>query len=244
MDIHLTVDEIVELLKRTTLTSVIVEGKDDMTIYRWLEEKIGIDKANFFPCGGRDTLLKVFERRDEFSHIKTVFLADKDSFIYSEVPKEYSDILWTVGYSIENDLYHGKFLEKLLTVNEEVNFRTSLKNFITYYAFEVEQFNKKFVFNFSNHPNRVIDNAHQLDIKFLESVNYKEPSIEIIAYLEREYDLLIRGKSLFALLLRFLSYKNRETKHSKKSLCETSFKLTENKLLKNLMTEIERRLYA
>lgn len=244
MTIHLTVDEIVELLKRTNLTSVIVEGKDDMTIYRWLEEKIGIDKANFFPCGGRDTLFKVFERRDEFAHIKTVFLADKDSFVYSEIPKKYSDILWTTGYSIENDLYHGKFLEKLLAVNEEVNFRTSLRNFITYYAFEVEQFNKKLIFNFSNHPNKVLDNTHQLDNEFLKSINFNSPTAETIAYLENEYDLLIRGKSLFALLLKFLSHKNRETKHSKKSLCETSFKLTDNKLLTNLMTEIEKRLYA
>ena len=68
MKIHLTEDEIVELLKRSSLTSVIVEGKDDMTIYRWIEEKIGISKANFLPCGGRNTLLKVFVILSEMTH--------------------------------------------------------------------------------------------------------------------------------------------------------------------------------
>lgn len=244
MKIHLTENEIVELLKRSSLTSVVVEGKDDMTIYRWIEEKIGISNANFLPCGGRHTLLNVFNRRDEFSHIKTIFLADKDCFVYSETPNQYDDIIWTKGYSIENDLYHGKFLEKILNINEEVNFRIALKNFIIYYAFEVEQFNKKMVFNFSNHPNQVLDDAHNLNSSFLETLNFSTPSNETIDYLHNEYDLLIRGKSLFSLLLRFLSHTNRDVKHSKKSLCETSFKLTDNPLILEIMTKIEQRLYA
>jgi hypothetical protein len=243
MDIHLTVDEIVELLKRSNLTTVVVEGKDDMTIYRWIEQQIGIDRVNFLPCGGRDKLLKVFERRDEFAHIKTIFLADKDYFVYSKkVPAEYNEIIWTKGYSIENDLYAGKFLEKLLSVNEEVYFRVSLKNFITYYAFEVEQFNKKLIFNFSNHPNKVLTDSHDLNKGFLEQINYSIPNPETISYLEKEYDLLIRGKSLFALLLRFLSSKKRDVKHSKRSLYETSFKLGPNVHLKNIIKQIENRL--
>jgi hypothetical protein len=244
MKIHLTEDEIVELLKRSSLTSVIVEGKDDMTIYRWIEEKIGISKANFLPCGGRGTLLKVFNRRDEFAHIKTIFLADKDCFVYSNTPVEYDEIIWTKGYSIENDLYNGKFLEKILSVNEEINFRVALKNFITYYAFEVEQFNKKLVFNFSNHPNQVLDNSHNLNTAFLAEINYSEPNKDTIEYLIKEYDLLVRGKSLFSILLRFLSHKNREIKHSKKSLCETSFKLSDNPLIMDIVNKLEERLYA
>ncbi len=39
MEIHLTEEEIVQLLKRSALTTILVEGKDDMTIYRWIEEK-------------------------------------------------------------------------------------------------------------------------------------------------------------------------------------------------------------
>lgn len=242
MQIHLTDEEIVQLLRRSSLTTVIVEGKDDMTIYRWVEEKIGITNVNFLPCGGRDTLLKVFERRDEFAHIKTIFMADKDGFVYSGVPSEYSDILWTKGYSIENDLYHGKFVEKLLSVNEDVNFRVSLRNFITYYAFEVEQYNKKLIYNFSNHPYQVLRDDHELDQNFLGSINFSHPSSATIEYLQNEYDLLIRGKSLFALLLRFLSGKHREVKHKKKTLFESCFKLSSSGSIHEMMAEIEKRL--
>lgn len=244
MEIHLTADEIVETLKRSSLTTVLVEGKDDMTIYRWMEQKIGITNANFLPCGGRDNLIKVFNRRDEFRHIKTIFVADKDAYVYSETPKELNDIIWTKGYSIENDLYHGKFIENLLNVNEEVNFRLSLKNFITYYAFEVEQFNKKLVYNFSNHPNQVLKDNQELNHDFLTSVNFQNPSSETIDYLQKEYDLLIRGKSLFALLMRFLSHKKRDIKHKKATLFETCFKLNENSCILGLTNEIEKRLYA
>lgn len=244
MEIHLTEEEIVQLLIRSSLTTVIVEGKDDMTIYRWIEEKIGITKANFLPCGGRTTLLNVFKRRNEFAHIKTIFVADKDAFVYSGVPNEYSEIIWTKGYSIENDLYQGKFVEKLLSVYEDVKFRISLNNFITYYAFEVEQYNKKLVYNFSNHPNQILDDKHQLNTDFLNSINFSQPSNETIEYLKNEYDLLVRGKSLFALLLRFLCHKKREIKHKKSILFETCFKLTENSSIADITNEIEKRLYA
>lgn len=244
MEIHLSEEEIVQTLKRSSLTTVIVEGKDDMTIYRWIEEKIGITNANFLPCGGRETLLKVFKRRDEFPQIKTIFVADKDAFVYSGVPHEYSEIVWTKGYSIENDLYQGKFVEKLLGVQEDVNFRVSLKNFITYYAFEVEQYNKKLIYNFSNHPNQVLDDQHQLNTSFLKSVNFNQPSKEIIERLQNEYDLLVRGKSLFALLLRFLCHKKRDIKHKKAILFETCFKLTSNASIGDLTDEIQKRLYV
>ncbi len=54
-----TVDEIVEILKRSLLLNIIVEGVDDVMIYRWLEERIAISNASYFTCGGRDALLMV-----------------------------------------------------------------------------------------------------------------------------------------------------------------------------------------
>lgn len=244
MEIHLTVDEIVETLKRSSLTTVLVEGKDDMIIYRWMEQKIGITRANFLSCGGRENLLNVFNRRDEFAHIKTIFVADKDAYVYSGIPQELNDIVWTRGYSIENDLYYGKFVEKLLDVNEEVVFRLSLKNFITYYAFEVEQYNKKLVYNFSNHPNQILKDNQELNLDFLNEINFQNPSDVTINYLQKEYDLLIRGKSLFALLLRFLCHTKRDIKHRRVALFETCFKLNENHCIQGLTNEIEKRLYS
>lgn len=244
MSLHLTEDEIVETLKRSSLTTVLVEGKDDMLIYRWIEEEIGIQNANFLSCGGRDRLLKVFERRDEFNHIKTVFVADKDSFVYEETPVEFEEIIWTKGYSIENDLYQGQKIEQLLDLNENVKFRKAIKNFITYYAFEIEQFQKKLIYNFANHPSQVLCDAQNLKEDFLNEINFENPSEETIQYLQNEYDLLLRGKSLFALLVRFLSAKKRGVKHNKKSLLEHCYKMYRSDSINSIVEKLKTRLYA
>jgi hypothetical protein len=242
MEIHLTVDELVETLKRSSLTTVVVEGKDDMTIYRWMEKFIGITKANFLPCGGRENLIRLFKRRHEFNHLCTVFLADKDCFVYDQVPNELENIIWTNGYSIENDLYHGRFVEKLLDAGEEVKFRISLKNFIRYYAFEVESFKNKIAYTFSTHPNQILDNNNELNNEFLAQRNFTQPNEETINYIEAKYDELIRGKSLFALLLRFLGHSKRDAKHNYKSLHETCLKLNHQHLIGNIIDEINHRL--
>ncbi len=244
MKLHLTEDEIVETLKRSSLTTVLVEGKDDMIIYRWIEKEIGIQNANFMSCGGRERLLNVYNRRDEFSQIKTIFVADKDGYIYDKVPGNLGEIIWTKGYSIENDLYQGKQIEKLLDLNEKVKFKKAVKNFITYYSFEVEQYQKRLIYNFSNHPNKVLCDAQELQQELLSDINFIEPQKETIEYLQNEYDLLIRGKSLFALLLRFLSAKNRNIKHSKKSLFEHCYKLHKSDAINEIIEKLNEKLYA
>jgi len=192
MKVHLTAEELVETLKRSSLTTVLVEGKDDMLIYRWIEQEIGFDKANFLPCGGRDKLLKVFKRRKEFNHIKTVFIADKDSFVYDEnIPVKYDEIIWTTGYSIENDLYYGKAVERLLDLDEDVKFRIALKNFIFYYAFEIENYKKKIVHNFSNHPYEVLTDDNKLCSNFVSRIDFREPTKETIDILTKKYETLM-----------------------------------------------------
>jgi len=244
MELNLTEDEIVEYLKRSSLTTILVEGKDDMIIYRWIEEEIGIDNANFMSCGGRDRLLKVFNRRAEFNHIKTIFVADKDAFVYDVVPEELNEIIWTNGYSIENDLYQGQKIELLLDVSEKVKFRKAINNFITYYAFEVEQYQRKLVFNFSNHPNRLLCDAQELKQDYLDEINFQNPSKATIEFLQKEYDLLIRGKSLFALLVRFLSSKKRRIKHNKNSLLEHCFKMHRSESINQMIISLKGKLYA
>jgi hypothetical protein len=101
----LTIDDIVATLKRSSLPTVLVEGKEDIIIYRQIEQLFGATKINFLPCGGRNTLLKIFERRNEFSNIKTFFIADKDMWVFETPPIEYHEVLFTTGYCLENDLY-------------------------------------------------------------------------------------------------------------------------------------------
>lgn len=244
MNLELTVDEIVNTLKRSSLTTVLVEGKDDILIYRWIESEIGIFNANFFPCGGRGKLLEVFERRDEFQHIKTVFVADKDAFVYVNPPENLDEIIWTNGYSIENDLYFGRKIETLLDKGENEIFLKSLNSFVKYYAFEIQNFLEGKKFCFSNHPQHILcEIQNEVKQDFLSEINFIKAKENIEDNLKNNYDVLIRGKSLFALLTRILSKHNRTIKHSKLTLLEHCYRTHRSEKFIELISKIEKKIF-
>lgn len=246
MGLELTVDEIVATLKRSSLTTVLVEGTDDVIIYRWIEDEIGVHNANFMPCGGRGKLIEIFNRRHEFPNSKVIYVADKDSYIYSNIPEEYNDIIWTNGYSIENDLYYGRGIEEILSVGEREIFVKSLNSFIEYYAFEVEKLLKGGEdYIFSNHPQHIICTIkNTVKQEFLESISFTQPSTNTINNLSNNYDVMIRGKSLFALLTRIVSKKDRAIKHSKLSLLEHCYRTHKSVMFLALMERINQKIYA
>ncbi|MDF0717299.1 DUF4435 domain-containing protein [Muricauda sp. 334s03] len=245
MSLDLTVEEIVETLKRSSLTTVLVEGKDDVIVYRWLEDEIGITNASFLPCGGRDKLLQIYERRNEFSDISVVFVADRDAYVYINPPEEYDEIIWTNGYSIENDLYFGREIESLLSNEEKNTFTKSLNNFIEYYAYEVENLINGNDYYLRNHPQYVLcDIKHEIKEEFLETIDFKKADEALENNIKENYDVLIRGKSLFALLTRILSNKARAIKHSKLSLLEHCYRTHKSEKFIELIEKIELKISA
>lgn len=245
MALELTVDEIVETLKRSTLTTVLVEGKDDVMIYRWIEDEIGVTNASFFPCGGRDKLLQVFERRSEFSHIKSVFVADKDAYVYINTPPELDEVIFTNGYSIENDLYCGRAIEALLSNDEKEIFKTSLNSFIEFYAFEVEKCINGQEYNFRVHPLHILcEIKHEVKSEFLKEINFVPAQDSTKLQISENYDLLIRGKSLFALLVRILNDKRRQIKHPKVTLLEHCYRTHRSAKFLELIATINEKICA
>ena len=113
-----TVDELVATLRRSRLPTIVVEGRDDMRIYRWIEPRVSNVDTSVLPVGGRNKLLSIYERRNEYSQLPVAFLADRDMWLFSGIPEQYNHIIWTLGYSIENDIYSGSELENLLDVEE------------------------------------------------------------------------------------------------------------------------------
>ncbi|MBC6427212.1 MAG: DUF4435 domain-containing protein [Ekhidna sp.] len=245
MSLDLTVDEIVETLKRSSLTTVLVEGKEDVIIYRWLEDEIGITNASFLPCGGRSKLLKIYKRRNEFTEISVIFVADRDTYVYINPPKKYNEMIWTNGYSIENDLYYGRNIESLLSNKEKDTFLKSLNSFIGYYAFEVQNLLDGNEYNLKKHPQEILcDVQHEIKEEFLETINFKKAGKELENNIKENYDVLVRGKSLFALLTRILSNKTRKIKHSKLSLLEHCYKTHKSKKFIELIKKIQLKISA
>jgi len=246
MALELTVDEIISTLKRSSLTTVLVEGVDDVMIYRWIEDEIGIHNASFMPCGGRKNLIEIFERRNEFPYSKVIFIADKDAYVYTSVPEKYNEIIWTNGYSIENDLYHGRGIEKILSLKEKETFVKSLNSFVNYYSFEVEKFLEgNSDYTFRNHPQHVLcDILDEVKQDFLESVGFVEPSETLVKMILDNYDVMIRGKSLFSLLTRIVSNRTRAVKHSKLSLLEHCYRTQRSAKFAELLHKINLQISA
>lgn len=108
---YLTADEWVAALSHMKDPIVIVEGEDDVRICGWVKECVNNRRLDIQPAGGRKTLLAVYERRNEYPDSPVAFVADRDLWLFSEIPPEYHDVIWTQGYSIENNLYAGAELE-------------------------------------------------------------------------------------------------------------------------------------
>ena len=80
---HPTVDELVSTLRRSKLPTVVVEGRDDMQIFRWIEDLLEANKADIFGVGGRPNLFGVYDRKSEFSHLPVAFVADQDKELFT-----------------------------------------------------------------------------------------------------------------------------------------------------------------
>jgi len=222
--IELTEFEIVSYLKRTTLPTILVEGNDDALVYRWLESKIEVDDVDILKCSGRSTLLSVFKRRNEFASAKVVFVADRDMWYFTGIPDEYiEDIVFTKGYSLENDLYVRDIFEGLLDEEEKASFNTLTKNLCKWFAFEVQKYRSTGEVNCDVHVNQICPKLEICD-HFKNRIGYIAPTEEQVDEIFQYYWFALRGKSLFQALLRFLSSKSRVSKYSRTNLIELGAK--------------------
>lgn len=238
-----TVDEIVSSLKRSFIPTILIEGPDDAFIYRWLKSRLDENLVSLQPCGGRDNLFAIFERMDEFKNKKIIFIADKDGYRFTGVPDEKQQIIFTTGYCIENDIYAGSQIFNFLD-EESREDHGKLRELIgEWFAFEIERFMNNSTElpapSVSVHINRVVP-VDTLEICpiFSESVGFLPPSEEIRDMIFNEYDLNVRGKQLFQMLSRFLSYKGRYAKFSDKNLIEIAIKSNQNEYVRELIDRI------
>ena len=240
--LHPTVDELVAALRQSRLPTVIVEGKDDMHIYRWVEGRIGSQNANVLPAGGRNNLLSVYQRRNEYAHLPVAFVADRDLWLFSGIPPIYQDVIWTQGYSIENDLYAGADLESLLEAEEAREHQQVLDSIIEWFAFEVEEYLGDREAQVDKHCNEIVPIGEtEMDHSFRNSRGFHPPDQALHQQIRAAYRLQLRGKSLFQVLVRFLSAPDRNVKHSTFGLYEIAFKMTpSHELMNQLIVEIER----
>lgn len=234
---YMSEEEIISTLKRSSIpTTIIVEGKDDVKIHRWLEEDINkstSQQVDILPCGCRSTLLNLYKLRFDFPN-NVIFIADKDYYIYTTIPEEYSDVVFTTGYSIENDLYHGKDIEKLFNEDDAAIFGQSMNSYLEYYAREVEKCIEGENFQLKLSPQQILEKFKLKD----EYKPEKSPQESTISNLRENYDLLLRGHSLFQLLNMVLTRKGRLSKPNMDSIYEICYKYNKPASIENLKKKI------
>lgn len=245
---HPTVDELVSILRRSKLPTVVVEGRDDMRIFRWMEDLVKAHEVDVLGVGGRPNLFAVYDRRSEFAHLPVAFMADRDKELFTQLPVGYEEIIWTQGYSIENDLYAGAdpSLENLMDPHEADEHRQLLNTIVKWFAFEVEEFLAGRDHEFDHHCNEIVHlDQTVMDNDFRQRRGFRQPNSELEQQIREAYQLQLRGKQLFQMLVRFLSAPNRSAKYSYHGLHEIAFKMTtSHPLMSRLIQEIEQKIAA
>ena len=212
-----TLEDLVIALRLSNKPNIIVEGKDDEIIYRTLVERLGRFDVGFFSASSKSTLLRLYEElsqyesRGDFRHVPVAFIADRDMWLFSGIPEGYADIIWTQGYSIENDLYVSAELESFLETHQHETHQQILNAVCRWFAFEVEAFLKGDAAYIAEGLDEIVPRGKtELDDAFLKRRGFLSPQEERYQQIRDAYGLQLRGKLLFQILLRFLNAADRE----------------------------------
>lgn len=229
----LTPKIIIEALKRSSLNHVLIEGKDDLQIYRLIEQEIDSIQVNFLPCNGKTNLLEVYKAKNDIS-AKLLFICDSDLWIFFGQPiEEIDSMISTDGYCIENELYEdGKdFIKKLFSEEEFEKIQRIIKNVCEWFAFEVSlvsenaahncEFSKVSILN-----EKIIRKKEEVfTTEFLQERAFAAPPIELFEDIFNNHSLKLRGKFLFQILNKVFRERQRsEVQYNKKQLFDLIYR--------------------
>jgi hypothetical protein len=238
-----TPDEIVQLLKHTSMPTLLVEGPSDADLFRIIEARSGLLGGTVLSCGGRSALLQIYDRRAEFSHLKCAFLADADMWHFSSVPPQYTGIIFTAGYAIENDILDGPAVERLLVPAEQAEFAVAIDCLSEWFAHEVAEWTSGRDPQLDVHINVLIPpGTGSLNGTWCATRGFTPPVPTLVAAIRKNYRVSLRGKQLIQALLRFLSAPARASKYSRYNLLEIAATSPEHARFAQLCSRIENSL--
>lgn len=246
-----TIEELINTLKRSNIPTILIEGPDDVFIYRWLKSKLDTSLIALLPCGGRTTLFSIYDRRHEFSDRNVIYIADRDLYKFEPIPSEREGIIFTSGYCIENDIYSGSQINAFIDDEDKENFRV-LKDVVgKWFAFEVQKYldsqeeGEDVALRLKSHINVVCPKGQSsICPNFSHKISYEDPRSDILSMITSDYELNIRGKQLFQMLSRYMSKKGRFSKFNEKNLIEIALKQGNNCYLDEILVNMDRRLNA
>lgn len=219
-----TLTEIIGVLARSSSPTLIVEGTDDYVAFRQFEiENINHD-FTVLPVHGKENVLELISRRGEINNEAIVFLVDNDCWLFTGPPATFirPDIILTEGYSIENDLLRDGNVTRLLKAQEKTDFDRDIDAVGRFFYIAAWKHCENVSFlPLSLHPENILGAPGVLRLDVETQVSRVEGLLppEFSAASADPFRFL-RGKTLLALLVRYLSDSARVSKFSRHNLME------------------------
>jgi hypothetical protein len=128
-------------------------------------------------------------------------------------------MIFTTGYSIENDIYQDGDLEELMNGNERARFSKELTTVVACFSLAAARCIAGRDGQLSFHPNSILDDRER-QINALKLVAGEAFPADLNERVAANYKDLLRGKTLIALLMRQLSYRGRPVRHNHRAIFE------------------------
>lgn len=236
--VDLTIDDVIATLRNSNVPNVVVEGRDDIVVFRRLEEILSDHYVSVLSVGGQNKVLQVFDRKGELpDRLCVSFITDRDRWAYGDVPDLYSDptLVITDGYSLENDAIRDGDFCSLMSPAERASFFRELDIVLKWYAIAITRFLSGQASPLKTHPDQLFDNQN-LEAESDAELERNEDARAMLEKLRANPFKLLRGKTLFALMMRQLSYRGRAAHHSHLALLDT-VGANPGELIQNLFLE-------
>ncbi len=249
------VERLINALKNTNLPTIVVEGEDNANIigklvaHHRVKEFLGVKEVKVMSISKRTRFLSVYERRGEFVHILPVtFVVDQEMEVFTGFSEHPTDIIWTQGYNLMNDLYVDADLEVLLEPHEVWRHQQVLNATIEWFAFEVEEFLDGNPVKIDFKLSEIVPQGElKLDKGFCQARGFRQPSSKLVQQIRDGYQFLLPGNFLFQVLARFLNIRGRDFNFNiaNRSLYDIAFEMHDSQYqspLYNLMQKVMNQL--
>lgn len=221
---------------------VIVEGSDDIVVYRRLITLYQSKGIKVFPAGGRKNVLDIFDAIKDTEHLKkAIFIVDQDSWVFTGIPTEYqhSRIICTSGYSIENDIYIDKDIDTLINgTGVHSSFTNELAIYLRWFSLAITRFIAGADEKLDIHPDTIFkDSTTQVTYCTLEAGEvFPQSTYDDLLI---NYALKFRGKCLLPLAIRALGSRSGSPKYNHRTIMEETAIVGRGALLNRIFSEVE-----
>lgn len=196
--------------------NIVIEGKDDKLIYDEFEEIYGLSQplVSVFPVGGRNTVLGIFDKLKVTPHIKkAIFIVDQDQWVLTGIDPQYNHphIIYTHGYSFENDVFIDGDLENDMQKKNRDILENKLPTLLKWYALEVSRIQNGYI------PKKLsVELGHLFNC--IQEFTTPEPDetfpSDIFNRLINEYPRLLRGKTLLKFYISIMNEREHCNNHT------------------------------